>query len=113
MFTWILAQWEEYHTGIMLYGNSFYGVLEANYSISAIHILTYFVGPQLWREQVTTLVPALAGVTQLAGVSEWRWGCPRPRPARERALIQMGDRDFSPQGTGRPCGSSLRFEGAA
>jgi len=33
MVPWVLAQWEEYHTGIMMYGTRFYGVLEANYSI--------------------------------------------------------------------------------
>lgn len=69
MFTWILAQWEEYHTGIMLYGNSFYGVLEANYCIAALHLITFAVGPQLWRLPATTVLP----IKQLEGVREWLW----------------------------------------
>jgi ethanolaminephosphotransferase len=57
MFTWILAQWEEYHTSIMLYGNSYYGVLEANYCIAALHLVTFIVGPQLWRTPATDVFP--------------------------------------------------------
>ena len=71
MFTWILAQWEEYHTGIMLYGNSYYGVLEANYCIAAVHVITYVVGPQLWRTPATKILPIklLEGVRECMG--EW------------------------------------------
>ncbi|KAI8470281.1 MAG: CDP-Ethanolamine:DAG ethanolamine phosphotransferase [Monoraphidium minutum] len=57
MFTWILAQWEEYHTSIMLYGNSFYGVLEANYTIATVHIVTFFVGAAFWRRPATDIIP--------------------------------------------------------
>ncbi|GBF87918.1 CDP-Ethanolamine:DAG ethanolamine phosphotransferase [Raphidocelis subcapitata] len=57
MLTWILAQWEEYHTSIMLYGNSFYGVLEANYCIAAVHLVTFVAGPQLWRLPATAILP--------------------------------------------------------
>lgn len=28
---WSLAQWVEYHTGHMLYGNAYYGIMEATY----------------------------------------------------------------------------------
>lgn len=28
MMPWIMAQWEEYHTGVMMYGTKYYGVLE-------------------------------------------------------------------------------------
>lgn len=89
MFTWILAQWEEYHTGIMLYGNSFYGVLEANYSISAIHILTYIAGPAFWRQTVGELLPQLASYRSLQHLRGWRSCCAampclarRPLPGR-------------------------------
>lgn len=68
MFTWILAQWEEYHTSIMLYGNSYYGVLEANYCIAALHIVTFIVGPQLWRTPATDVLP----LKMLEGVRERR-----------------------------------------
>lgn len=69
MFTWILAQWEEYHTSIMLYGNSYYGVLEANYCIAALHLVTFFVGPWLWRVPATDIIPLkqLEGVRESAG----------------------------------------------
>jgi hypothetical protein len=70
MFTWILAQWEEYHTSIMLYGNSYYGVLEANYCIAALHIVTFLAGPQLWRTPATAVLP----FKFLEGVREWRGG---------------------------------------
>ena len=33
----------------MVYGTRFYGVLEANYSICAVHLLTYCFGPAMWR----------------------------------------------------------------
>lgn len=57
MLTWILAQWEEYHTSIMLYGNSYYGVLEANYCIAALHIATFIMGPHVWRLPATSVLP--------------------------------------------------------
>ncbi len=72
MFTWILAQWEEYHTSIMLYGNSFYGVLEANYSICLIHLITGIVGPQLWQKQLVELLPMVKG-TGAESYSKWLW----------------------------------------
>ena len=28
MVPWVAAQWEEYHTGLMLYGNGYYGITE-------------------------------------------------------------------------------------
>ena len=68
MFTWILAQWEEYHTSIMLYGNSYYGVLEANYCIAALHLVTFIAGPQRWRMPATAVLP----IKLLEGVREWR-----------------------------------------
>ena len=33
MLPWILAHWEEYHTGVLLYGNGWFGVMEANYAL--------------------------------------------------------------------------------
>lgn len=52
MVPWMLAQWEEYHTGIMMYGNKWYGVLEANYSICAVHLLSAALGLRFWQTQV-------------------------------------------------------------
>ena len=45
MVPWLLAHWEEYHSGIMLYGNGYWGVTEANYVMVALHLLTAFAGP--------------------------------------------------------------------
>lgn len=45
---WILAHWEEYHTGIMVYGNGSIGVTEANYSVVLLHLVTGLIRPQSW-----------------------------------------------------------------
>lgn len=52
MFIWICAQWEEYHTGIMLYGNEYFGVLECNYSLAAIHLMTAIIGTELYEQKI-------------------------------------------------------------
>ncbi|KAI7846212.1 hypothetical protein COHA_000282 [Chlorella ohadii] len=48
---WLLAHWEEYHTGIMVYGNGYFGVTEANYAVVALHLWGFLMGQQgwLWR----------------------------------------------------------------
>lgn len=63
MFTWILAQWEEYHTSVMKYGNQYYGVLECNYTLAAVHMATFILGPAFWRDPATNYlpIPALQG----------------------------------------------------
>mmetsp|Transcript_21555 Transcript_21555/g.59751 ORF Transcript_21555/g.59751 Transcript_21555/m.59751 type:complete len:440 (+) Transcript_21555:86-1405(+) len=53
MVPWVLAQWEEYHSGIMMYGTKYYGVLEANYCICIVHIISAVWGLSFWR----TLLP--------------------------------------------------------
>lgn len=45
MGPWVLAHWEEYHSGIMLYGNEYWGVTEANYLMVLLHFFTAAVGP--------------------------------------------------------------------
>lgn len=60
MFTWILAQWEEYHTSMMLYGNSFYGVLECNYTLAMVHVITFIMTPDFWRAPATDYLPIKA-----------------------------------------------------
>ena len=103
MFTWILAQWEEYHTGIMLYGNSYYGVLEANYCIAAVHVITYVVGPQLWRTPATKILPIklLEGVRECMGewpAIAWRTGtnCTAP-PAPFAHLMHSKSLPLTPR----------------
>jgi hypothetical protein len=36
----------------MLYGNDFYGVLECNYTLAAVHVATLLLGPTFWRGTV-------------------------------------------------------------
>jgi ethanolaminephosphotransferase len=45
---WWLAHWEEYHTGVMLYGNGLWGVTEACYTVVVVHYATTLLGGQLW-----------------------------------------------------------------
>ena len=45
---WWLAHWEEYHTGVMLYGNGLWGVTEANYAVVLLHVYTFLFGPRGW-----------------------------------------------------------------
>lgn len=46
---WLLAHWEEYHTGIMVYGNGTWGVTEANYAVVLLHLTSAICGPQMWN----------------------------------------------------------------
>jgi hypothetical protein len=62
---WVLAQWEEYFTGVMMYGTRLYGVLEANYSICAVHLITFALGPAVWA----TRLPVPAAAQSLLGPS--------------------------------------------
>lgn len=57
MLPWILAHWEEYHTGSLLYGTAGFGVLEANYTLAIIHLLAYFFGVDLWTIEVNNFLP--------------------------------------------------------
>lgn len=52
MATWILAQLEEYHTGLMIYGTGLWGVLEALYSTALIHFITAFNSISFWHEEI-------------------------------------------------------------
>jgi len=59
-FVWVAAQWEEYHTGVMLYGNEYWGVLEANYSIAAMHTLVVLAGgAAAWTQPVASALARL------------------------------------------------------
>lgn len=57
--TFYLAQWEEYHTGVMSCGNGLYGVTEGQLTVVAAQLLTALLGPAIWTSQI----PGLAGVT--------------------------------------------------
>ncbi|CAL5221609.1 g3829 [Coccomyxa viridis] len=58
MGPWMLAHWEEYHSGIMLYGNGYWGVTEANYLMIALHFFTAAVGPGFWGINITQWIKA-------------------------------------------------------
>lgn len=44
-----LAHWEEYHTGVMVYGTGNWGVTEANYTVVGVHYITALLGAGFWR----------------------------------------------------------------
>lgn len=46
-----LAQWEEYHTGVMSCGNGFYGVTEGQLTLVAVHLAAAFIGPDFWTAE--------------------------------------------------------------
>lgn len=45
---WWMAHWEEYHTGVMVYGSGLWGVTEANYAVVLLHYYTFLLGPRGW-----------------------------------------------------------------
>lgn len=50
--TFYLAQWEEYHTGVMTCGNGWYGVTEGQLSLVLFHILAAVFGAGFWTAQL-------------------------------------------------------------
>lgn len=55
---WLLAHWEEYHTGTMSYSSGWWGVTEANLAVVALLLVTGLAGPGVWDAR--PLAPALA-----------------------------------------------------
>lgn len=53
--TFYLAQWEEYHTGVMSCGNSYYGVTEGQLSLVSFHLAAAAFGPNFWVSNVPFL----------------------------------------------------------
>ena len=54
---WLAAHWEEYHCGEMLYGNGWWGVTEANYTLVALHFASAIFGPRMWSRLVVDVAP--------------------------------------------------------
>jgi hypothetical protein len=71
MFIWICAQWEEYHTSNMVYGNEYFGVMECNYSLAAVHIVTAIIGPEVYQEQLAHYLPFAKHIPVIKHWSEW------------------------------------------
>ncbi|GAX81325.1 hypothetical protein CEUSTIGMA_g8756.t1 [Chlamydomonas eustigma] len=57
MLPWILAHWEEYHTGLLQYGNGWFGVMEANYALALVHLSVYVFGIGMWERTLNDIVP--------------------------------------------------------
>lgn len=50
----MLSHLEEYHTGMMMYGNPYFGILEIWYTVMLVH-LTAAAMPSIWHLYVFTL----------------------------------------------------------
>jgi ethanolaminephosphotransferase len=92
---------EEYHTGIMVYGNRYYGVLEANYSICAVHIATAVWGAALWRAPAPLPAALLQWWASAAG------GAAPPPTVADAALVAV-----SAAGVAQAAGSIARVSAA-
>ena len=57
MLPWILAHWEEYHTGVLRYGSGWFGVMEANYALAVVHLAVYFFGVGMWARPLSEVLP--------------------------------------------------------
>lgn len=54
---WLSSHWEEYHTGVLMYGDGYFGVLEANYILALISLISGVFGPWVWATPMARLVP--------------------------------------------------------
>lgn len=61
---WILAHWEEYHTGTMSYSSGWWGVTEANLAVVGLLLVTSLAGPSVWESR--PLVPVLGRLNLLS-----------------------------------------------
>ncbi|KAE9023246.1 hypothetical protein PR002_g11758 [Phytophthora rubi] len=52
-----LAQWEEYHTGVMSCGNGFFGVTEGQLTLVAVHLLAAVFGAGFWTAELPFATP--------------------------------------------------------
>ncbi|GIL51970.1 hypothetical protein Vafri_7936 [Volvox africanus] len=55
---WMVSHWEEYHTGVLMYGDGHFGILEANYVLAAVTFVSGIFGPAIWDYRLTNLVAA-------------------------------------------------------
>lgn len=54
---WLSSHWEEYHTGVLMYGDGYFGVLEANYILALISLTSGVFGPGVWATPMARLIP--------------------------------------------------------
>ncbi|GMF65341.1 unnamed protein product [Phytophthora lilii] len=60
-----LAQWEEYHTGVMSCGNGFYGVTEGQLTLVAVHLAAAFFGAGFWTAGLPFETPFPVSMTDV------------------------------------------------
>ena len=85
MLPWILAHWEEYHTGTLIYGTGWYGVMEGNYTLAIIHLLVYVFGVGMWTRTLNEILPfelpisvgetIMTAITSCMGISAYVSPC--------------------------------------
>mmetsp|Transcript_19187 Transcript_19187/g.33054 ORF Transcript_19187/g.33054 Transcript_19187/m.33054 type:complete len:405 (-) Transcript_19187:1249-2463(-) len=56
---WMLAHLEEYHSGQLLYGNGLVGILEANYALAGLSLMSAYAGEQMWNIPLAQVLPFL------------------------------------------------------
>ncbi|KAG2485052.1 hypothetical protein HYH03_016150 [Edaphochlamys debaryana] len=54
---WLISHWEEYHTGILMYGDGWFGILEANYVLAIITFISGTFGVGVYETPMQSLVP--------------------------------------------------------
>lgn len=54
---WWVSHWEEYHTGVLMYGDGNFGILEANYVLALVTFITGTFGPAMWDTPMRSIVP--------------------------------------------------------
>lgn len=60
-----LAQWEEYHTGVMSCGNGYFGVTEGQLTLVAVHLAAAFFGPSFWTAKLSFIGPLYLTMTDV------------------------------------------------
>ncbi|CAM9693784.1 unnamed protein product [Chrysoparadoxa australica] len=53
-----LAQWEEYHTGMLLWSNGYFGVTESQFSQMWLYIMSGLFTEEVWQIKLASLLPA-------------------------------------------------------
>ncbi|CAH0476763.1 unnamed protein product [Peronospora belbahrii] len=70
--TFYLAQWEEYHTGVMSCGNGFFGVTEGQLVLVAVHLVAALFGAGFWTTKLpifsVTMTDVLLGALVASNV---------------------------------------------
>ncbi|KAI9922999.1 hypothetical protein PsorP6_000107 [Peronosclerospora sorghi] len=63
--TFYLAQWEEYHTGVMSCGNGLFGVTEGQLTLVAVHLAAAIFGAEFWTMELPRPTPFSMSMTDV------------------------------------------------